>query len=154
MPDLPAAEPLPDAPARLAALTDHERTLLVEAGTGSGKTSLMAGRVAYLMAGGVPAREIVAITFTESAASELLERIESFVERLADGHVPVELCEALPRGLTASQRESLEWGAGALDEITCTTIHGFCQQLLKPYPVEVDIDPGAAIVGPAAAELA
>ena len=44
---------LPDAPARLTALTEHERTLLVEAGAGSGKTALMAGRVALLIAAGI-----------------------------------------------------------------------------------------------------
>ena len=40
---------LPDASARLIALTDHDRTLLVEAGAGSGKTALMAGRVAVML---------------------------------------------------------------------------------------------------------
>jgi exodeoxyribonuclease-5 len=44
--------------------------------------------------------------------------------------------------------------AAALDETTCTTIHGFCQQLIKPYSVEAGIDPGATIVDPAAADLA
>ena len=154
MPDLPSAGRLPDAQARLTALTDHERTLLVEAGAGSGKTSLLAGRVALLIAAGVHPKEIVAITFTEAAASELLDRIESFVQRLLDDQVPVELGEALPQGLTAPQREKLMSGAHALDEITCTTIHGFCQQLVKPYPLEAGIDPGAAIIDPAAAELA
>ena len=62
---------LPDAAARLTALTDHDRTLLVEAGAGSGKTALMAGRVAVMLTSGVAPREIVAITFTEAAASEL-----------------------------------------------------------------------------------
>ena len=75
MSDSPATEGLPDASARVAALTDHGRTLLVEAGAGSGKTALMAGRVALLVAEGVQPSEIVAITFTEAAASELLERI-------------------------------------------------------------------------------
>ena len=56
--------PLPDSAARVAALTDHERTLLVEAGAGSGKTALLAGRVALLIGAGVHPREIVAITFT------------------------------------------------------------------------------------------
>ena len=60
----------------------------------------------------------------------------------------------MPAGLSAAQRESIERGAQALDEITCTTIHGFCQQLVRPYPVETGIDPGAEIIDPAAAELA
>src|SRR5689334_14920455 len=126
----PIIAPLPDAPARLAALTEHGRTLLVEAGAGSGKTALMAGRVALLIAAGVAPQGIVAITFTEAAASELLERIERFVQSLLRGDIPAELRDALPDGLTAAQQAQIEAGAHALDEITCTTIHGFCQQLI------------------------
>jgi ATP-dependent exoDNAse (exonuclease V) beta subunit len=154
MPDTSPPITLPDAAARLAALTDHDRTHLVEAGAGSGKTALMAGRVALLIAAGVHPKEIVAITFTEAAASELLERIERFVQALLDGKLPAELIDALPHGLNETQRGHLAAGARALDEITCTTIHGFCQQLVKPYPVEARIDPGAAIFDPAAAEIA
>ncbi|MBM3654411.1 MAG: ATP-dependent endonuclease, partial [Alphaproteobacteria bacterium] len=150
-----ALNSLPDAAARRRALLDHNSTLLVEAGAGSGKTALMAGRIALLLASGVPAREIVAITFTEAASSELLERIERFVASLAQGLVPDELCLALPDGrLSAQQAEAIAVAADSLDEITCTTIHGFCQQLVKPYPVETGIDPGAAIIDPAAAGLA
>ena len=32
-------------------------------------------------------------------------------------------------------------GADTLDELTCTTIHGFCQKLIAPYPVEAGQDP-------------
>lgn len=154
MAETPTDKNLPDVLARKAALADHERSLLVEAGAGSGKTALMAGRVALLLAAGIHPNGIVAVTFTEAAASELLERIDRCVQTLLSGNVPIELSETLPTGLTAEQRKNLERGATALDEITCTTIHGFCQQLIKPYPVETGIDPGAAIIDPAAAELA
>ena len=154
MAEAATATALPDSPARITALLDHERTLLVEAGAGSGKTALMAGRVALLVAAGVHPKDIVAITFTEAAAAELLERIEGFVRMLLDGEVPVELAEGLPEGLTDDQKAELESGAAALDEVTCTTIHGFCQQLIRPYPVETGLDPGAEIIDPAAAELA
>ena len=154
MQQAPATRPLPDAPARLTALTEHDRTLLVEAGAGSGKTALIAGRVALLLAAAIHPKDIVAITFTEAAASELLERIERVVRALLDGRIPVDLREALPHGITVAQRTNIEDGARALDELTCTTIHGFCQQLVRPYPVEARIDPGAAIVDPSAAELA
>ncbi len=145
---------LPDSAARVAALTDHDRTLLVEAGAGSGKTALLAGRVALMAAAGVHPREIVAITFTEAAAAELLERIETLVRDLLAGTVPIELAAALPSGLTEAQEECLALESKDLDEITCTTIHGFCQQLIRPYPVETGLDPGAAIIDPGAAELA
>jgi ATP-dependent exoDNAse (exonuclease V) beta subunit len=154
MPHIHHSPPLPDADARQRALLDYGSTLLVEAGAGSGKTALMAGRVALMLAHGVQPREIVAITFTEAAASELLERIQRFVASLRDGAIPLELARALPAGLSADQRIAIANAAGSFDEITCTTIHGFCQQLVKPYPIEAGIDPGAKIVDPAAADLA
>ena len=154
MPDSHHSPSLPDAAARQRALLDYAATLLVEAGAGSGKTALMAGRVALMLAHGIRPRDIVAITFTEAAAAELLERIERFVAALTAGTVPAELKLALPAGLSADQRADIATAAAALDEITCTTIHGFCQQLIKPYPVEAGIDPGATIIDPAAADLA
>ncbi|MFO7964884.1 MAG: UvrD-helicase domain-containing protein [Desulfobacterales bacterium] len=154
MPESSGKPSLPDAEGRLTALTDHDHTYLVEAGAGSGKTALLAGRVTLLIAGGAAPRSIVAITFTEAAAAELLERIERFVGMLLDEKMPVELHDALPGGLSERQRENLLKGSSVLDEITCTTIHGFSRQLIIPYPVETHIDPGAAIIDPAAAELA
>ena len=69
------AKGLPDQSARIAALTELERSFLVEAGAGSGKTSIMAGRVAMLFALGIEPKRVAAITFTEFAASELMIRI-------------------------------------------------------------------------------
>jgi ATP-dependent exoDNAse (exonuclease V) beta subunit len=154
MSDVHHSPPLPDAAARRRALLDYASTLLVEAGAGSGKTALMAGRVALMLAHGIHAREIVAITFTEAAASELLERIQGFVASLREGSIPPELQLALPTGLSVDQRVTMATAAGSIDELTCTTIHGFCQQLIKPYPIEAGIDPGATIIDPAAADLA
>lgn len=59
------AKKLSDQAARITALTAHDRSLLVEAGAGSGKTAIMAGRVAMMLAEGVPPRTIAAVTFTE-----------------------------------------------------------------------------------------
>lgn len=150
----PQQAPLSDEGARIEALTRHDRSLLVEAGAGSGKTALMAGRAALLVAGGTAPRNIAAITFTEAAAAELLERIDRIVRALVSGKPPTEIGPALPAGLNDAQRANLEDGADTLDELTCTTIHGFCQKLITPYPVESGQDPGASIIDPAVAELA
>jgi exodeoxyribonuclease-5 len=139
---------LADDAARRVAIAAHDRSLLVEAGAGSGKTAVMAGRIVMLLANGVAPKRIAAVTFTELAASELLVRVREFVATLvADpAHPPAEMRAALPNGLDAAQRAALAAANQAIDEMTCSTIHGFCQRLIKPYPVEADIDPGATLM--------
>ena len=137
---------LSDDTARRAAIAVHDRSFFVEAGAGSGKTAVMAGRIAMLLAGGAEPKSIAAVTFTEFAASELLIRVRAFVGALAAGEIPAELRVALPDGLSDKQRGNLAAADAALDEMTCSTIHGFCQRLITPYPVEADIDPGAAVM--------
>jgi len=138
--------PLADDAARRIAMTSHDRSLLVEAGAGSGKTALMAGRIALMLARGIHPKHVAAVTFTELAASELLIRVRELVGELHGGGVPPELRVALPEGLSAEQCQHLADAGNALDEITCSTIHGFCQRLIKPYPVEANIDPGAKVM--------
>jgi ATP-dependent exoDNAse (exonuclease V) beta subunit len=148
-------KPIPDLAARTTALTAIDRTLLVEAGAGSGKTSVMAGRVAVLFANGVEPKHIAAITFTELAASELRARIERFTTALSKGEIPPDVQQAfLPEGVTEEQKANLVRACAEFDQLACTTIHGFAQLLIKPYPAEAGIDPGANIVDPAEAEIA
>lgn len=143
---MPQVTILNDDGARHDAISCHDRSILVEAGAGSGKTAVMAGRVAVMLAQGVPPSSIAAVTFTELAASELVTRVREFVEALAAGDVAAELRVGLPYGLSQAQRDNLATASAAIDEITCSTIHGFCQRLIKPYPVEADIDPGASVM--------
>ena len=145
---------LSDDAARREAVAVRDRSFLVEAGAGSGKTAVMAGRIAMLLAEGIAPNSIAAVTFTEFAASELLIRVRAFVSVLAADDIPVELRSALPDGLSEEQRGNLARADAALDEMTCSTIHGFCQRLIAPYPVEADIDPGAAVMDRDQAELA
>ena len=144
---------LADDDARRTAIAVHDRSFLVEAGAGSGKTAIMAGRIAVMLAEGVAPRSIAAVTFTELAASELLLRVHELVETLASGLVPAELQAALPNGLCERQRGHLAAATESIDEMTCSTIHGFCQRLIKPYPVEADIDPGATVMDRDQADL-
>src|SRR5690606_19562006 len=132
---------LKDDGARRDAISLHDRSILVEAGAGSGKTAVMAGRIAAMLAEGVAPRSIAAVTCTELAASELLSRVREFVADLSAGTIATELRVALPDGLSQAHRDNLAAASAAIDEITCSTIHGFCQRLIKPYPAEADIEP-------------
>jgi len=145
---------LKDDGARYDAIGRHSRSILVEAGAGSGKTAVMAGRIAVMLAEGTAPRAIAAVTFTELAASELLSRVREFVADLSEGRIAPELKVALPDGLSDAQRDNLVTASAAIDEVTCSTIHGFCQRLIKPYPAEADIDPGATVMDRNLADLA
>src|SRR5437762_2647350 len=93
---------LADDEARRIAIAIHNRSFLVEAGAGSGKTAVMAGRIALMLAEGIAPKTVAAVTFTELAASELLIRVHEFVGNLAAGRIPAELRVALPHGLCDS----------------------------------------------------
>jgi CRISPR-associated exonuclease Cas4 len=145
---------LTDQANRRRALTDLDSTLLVEAAAGTGKTSLLAGRVLSLLAASVPPREIAAITFTEFAAGELRERVANYLDQLLANRVPVELSLAFPDQIAKLQKRALWEARLRRDELTCTTIHGFCYDLLRTYAVEAEIDPGADILDSVRADLA
>src|ERR1700693_5509568 len=114
---------LADREQRLRVLTDLDTTLLVEAAAGTGKTSLIAGRVAMMLARGTPPPQIVAATFPELAAGEWALRIRGYVASLLAGVIPDVLRDALPTGLNAQQRTNLISAGEHLDEIITSTIH-------------------------------
>src|SRR4051794_31434705 len=70
-------------PEQRAAATYSGSTLLILAGAGTGKTTTLCARVAWLLAEGVPAESIMLLTFTRRAAREMVERARALAERVA-----------------------------------------------------------------------
>ena len=114
--------------------TDLNVSCAVEAGAGTGKTTLLTDRILYAIRTGRAAlNEMAVITFTERAANELKvrlrERIETELGRADDPVVVGRLQGALTD----------------LETAHASTIHSFAAELLLERPVEAVVDPGFSI---------
>jgi len=96
---------------QMEAVTHKNGPLLIIAGAGTGKTSVIAHRIAWLIEQKLAKpSEILALTFTDKAAREMDERI----------------LELVPYGVL---------------DFTATTFHGFCKNVLEDYGIEVGLSP-------------
>lgn len=144
----PKDVPLGDAAARdLITGTDPDglgRTLFVEAGAGSGKTTSLVGRIVALVSSGeVELRHVAAITFTEKAAAELRDRVRSRIEeelRQSSGEDPA---------LVARLRTALD----QVDIAAISTLHAFAQRILNEHPLEAGLPPDVEVLDEVASEL-
>lgn len=83
--------------------------LLVLAGAGSGKTSVITTKMAYLIEQcGIPARNIIALTFTNKAAKEMKERVGKLVQGKASNGLTVSTFHNL--GLNIIRKECKHLG--------------------------------------------
>ncbi|HRK60178.1 MAG TPA: UvrD-helicase domain-containing protein, partial [Candidatus Kapabacteria bacterium] len=114
----------------LALLTD--RHVAVTANAGSGKTTVLVERFVRLLLQGVDIRSIVAITFTRKAAAEMRLRVAHRLEN--------EFVKALESG-NEKHAIYLRHLRERLNIAQISTIHSFCAQILRDYPVEAKINP-------------
>lgn len=122
-------DPLRDGAARYRIVTALDRNALVEAGAGTGKTHLTISRILHGIATGrYRLARLVIITFTEKAAGELRDRLRSGLEDMAASG---------DRAVAARGRQALT----EIEYALVTTIHSFCAQILREFPLEADVDP-------------
>lgn len=70
---------------QVRAVSHGDGPLLIVAGAGTGKTTTLAHRVAWLIAGGVDPGRILLLTFTRRASAEMIRRAEALLERTGAG---------------------------------------------------------------------
>jgi ATP-dependent helicase/nuclease subunit A len=126
-------------PAQGRAVYDTERSMVVAAGAGSGKTRVLVGRYIHLLESGLAdLDEIIAITFTEKAATEMKGRVWSaIVQRQADAEA---------RGEDSGRWRDLSRRLAGQARIS--TIHSFCARLIRDYPLEAGVDPHFTVLEP------
>ncbi|MEN8180954.1 MAG: UvrD-helicase domain-containing protein [Myxococcota bacterium] len=150
-----------DAATRRIAQTRFDRPLLVEAGAGTGKTRVLVSRIVAWCLGpgwegaGVPERaaepdearaarvlsRVVAITFTEAAASEMASRVAEMLRALRDDRPPAGFeASALPDS-ARERRARAEALLATLDRLTVSTIHAWCRALLAEHALDAGLDP-------------
>ncbi len=129
-----------------------DKNLVVEAGAGTGKTSLLIMRLCVaVLVQGSPVEKLVALTFTEKAAAEIKTR---FIAQLHEVAQALQTGEKTPlitlltehfqiaKDVLASRAEA---ALARLDHAHMGTIHGFCADILKTFPLEAGLSPSVEI---------
>ena len=122
--------PPADQDVRERFVQELDTSFFLEAGAGSGKTSVIVGRVVNLVRNGRSLSEIVAITFTEKAAGELRERIRA---------------ELAIAGLRDALRD--------VDAAQIQTIHAFASDILRSRAIDAGLDPDFRVLDQLQADL-
>ncbi|MHB9144228.1 MAG: UvrD-helicase domain-containing protein [Symbiobacteriia bacterium] len=140
---------LTDSQARAA--TTFDRHLVVTAGAGAGKTRVLIARILGLLAEGKASLEqLVALTFTNKAAAEMKQRLRQALAERAAG----DTAGGATAGGTATGG-AVDWERllRDLDQARITTIHSFCGQLLREYPLAAGVDPQFGVLEESEADL-
>ena len=123
-------------------------SLWISASAGTGKTKNLIDRILALLLNGAEPSHILCLTYTKAAAGEMLDRLFGYLNRwhqLSDLEVISELQSIgfsekhLPR-VRELYKKSLE-----SDWVNIRTIHSFGMNLLKKFPLETGLYPGAKL---------
>ncbi|MBJ3761528.1 double-strand break repair helicase AddA [Maribius pontilimi] len=134
------------------------RSTWLSANAGSGKTRVLTDRVARLLLGGVSPQNILCLTYTKAAASEMQNRL--FKRLGAWAMLPDEALRTNLRELGVEGRPDLSEARRLFAKSVETpgglriqTIHSFCAILLRRFPVEAGVSPQFTEMDDRSAEL-
>ena len=136
-----------DADAFYAAACNPQRSVVVEACAGAGKTWMLVSRILRALLDGVEPEQILAITFTRKAAGEMQARLDEWLHAFSNAaSSPAERVAALrQRGLTAASAERLAPALGELRQrllrrprgVEVRTFHAWFAQLAGQLPLQL-----------------
>ena len=129
---------------------DPQRSVIVSACAGSGKTWLLVARMVRLLLDDFKPQEILALTFTRKAAQEMRDRLYGLLEQFSNSDDASLIKELIARGMSKEQAEKYLPKAKVLYEevlanpqpIVIDTFHGWFGRLLGAAPVSLGIQPG------------
>ena len=132
---------------------DPQRSVIVSACAGSGKTWLLVARMVRLLLADVKPQEILALTFTRKAAQEMRDRLYGLLEQFSKVDDAALTKELIMRGMDSDQAKHALPKARMLYEqvlanpqpIVIDTFHGWFGKLLGAAPVSLGIQPGFAL---------
>lgn len=124
---------------------DPQRSVVVEACAGAGKTWMLVSRIIRSLLDGVQPQHILAITFTKKAAGEMRERLHAWLAQFAKQTDAECVQELIIRGVPAAKAAEMAPRLGLLHEQWMTsgrnveihTIHGWFSRLIKVAPLDV-----------------
>lgn len=138
--------PLADSRDRVLAETTWDRNVVVVAGAGTGKTTILVNRILNLLMrepAPIAVTELVALTFTNKAATEMKQRLRRELRKLAE-EADESLLALFRSRYRLSTEQVVERAAGALahlEKAQIGTLHSFAAHLLRLHPLESGIDP-------------
>ena len=133
----------PDAEARRRIAHALHESQVVEAAAGTGKTKVLVDRIVNLVLSGEgQLGAMVVVTFTERAAGELKLRVR---QQLEAARLETFAGQSSPE--EKARRERLLTALQQFEGAHIGTIHGFCAELLREYPVDAGVDPQFEVLG-------
>lgn len=137
-----------DALSRKRIVTETDENFFVEAGAGSGKTTMLVNRMVAMVEAGIDIGKICAITFTKAAAGEFYDRFQKLlIERSNPNYVVAhpEWPGSLPQPTDLTRQRCME-ALQNIDLCFMGTIDSFCNMVLSEHPSEAGIPSDAGIV--------
>ncbi len=128
-----------------AVACDPQRSVVVEACAGAGKTWMLVSRILRAMLEGASPSSILAITFTRKAAGEMRERLNQWLREFAQDTEEKRIKELCDRGYAPAQAQQLvtalaqlypAWLASS-EKPRISTIHGWFSGLVRGLPMDV-----------------